>query len=460
MGITISTIVLAITAIGLLFGALFGLIRGRDRAILRLVLVIVSVILALALRGAVVDTIMNLEIDGESIQETLMEEFSSGEDALPEGLQNLIFALIEIVAGFAVYFVLLFLLRFVTWFFLFPFLKLIIRSIEKKRAIKLWNERKEAAVTEGDESSSNIENITDKPTRKERKKLVKKHRGWGALVGLVQGILLAYFLFAPITCLISQAETIVTSLGELEIDGEPVLNPDDIPDEIGLFEYTSSVPGKIYASTGGWLYSIMTTTTDADGKEVSLEVLLDSATVIIQVADTAMSLEEEISILQKEDVTDEEIIEAVNSIGDKIIAIGNSMEELDEDTVDMLTDIIVEAAGEDAPKEEIDKFVEILTPENLVQAGNGIKSLATYAEIKNEDRAVTAEDAKQIVGGINSFLPIIDAVEEVAEEDLSEDFVLEIDDEDKAVFSAAIEGLEGASADDKEALYKIFGIEN
>ena len=440
MGI-ITLVVLGLTLVGILFGVLFGLIRGRDRALLRLGLIILSVILALVLRGAVVDTVMNLEIDGATIQETLLEEFSSEDMSIPKNLQNLIFALIEILAGFVVYFVLLFVLRFVTWLLLFPFLKLIIRHFENKHVRKVLAE----------DSGESEENI--KFNRKQRKQIVKKHRGIGALVGLVQGILVAYFLFAPLTCLTSQ----VTEIANLKIDGEVLL---EIPEDIGLTEYTESVPGKIYGATGGWFYSMMTTTTDADGKEVSLEKLLDSAVVIIQIADTAVTVEDEISVLQNENATPEEMIDAVNSLGDKIITIGNSMEEIDEDTLNMITDIIIDVAGEEAPVEEIEKFTEVLTPEILVQTGNGIKSLATYEQIKLDGTDVSAEQANQIVKGVSDCLSVMDVIGEVAGEDITEDLQLDIEDKDKETFKTAIEGLSDLSAEDKDTLFSVFGIED
>jgi len=439
MGI-ITLVVLGLTLVGILFGVLFGLIRGRDRALLRLGLIILSVILALVLRGTVVDTVMNLEIDGATIQETLLEEFQSEDMSIPKNLQNLIFTLIEIIGGFVVYFVLLFALRFVTWLFLFPFLKLIIRHFENKRVRKVLAE-------DDPESDERI-----RFTRKQRKQIVKKHRGIGALVGLVQGILVAYFLFAPLTCLTTQ----VTKITNLKIDGEVLL---EIPEDIGLTEYTESVPGKIYSATGHWFYSMMTTATDADGKEVSLEKLLDSAVVIVQIADTAITVEDEISVLEDENATPEQVIDAVNSLGDKIITIGNSMEEIDEDTLNMITDIIVDVAGEEAPVEEIEKFTEVLTPEILVQTGNGIKSLATYEQIKMDGTDVTAEQANQIVKGVSDCLSVMDVIGEVAGEDVTEDLELDIDDKDKETFKTAIEGLSDLSAEEKDTLFGVFGIE-
>lgn len=462
---TIALVVLGLTLAGMLFGALFGLIRGRDRAILRLTLVILSVVLALALRGVVVDTVMNLNIDGATLQETLTESFASEDGSIPEGLQNLIFALIEILIGFVAYFILLFVLRFLTWFFLFPFLKLIIRKIEKKRALRILNENlaaKEAPAAEADEAlAENGEAVTEnapenaepveeaapakaepirKISRKERKKLVKKHRGLGALVGLVQGIVLAYFLFAPLTCLVSQ----VNDIANLKMNGEPLF---EIPEEIGLAEYTESAPGKIYKSTGGWLYNMMTTTTDADGNEVSLEGTLDSIGVIMEVADVTVSLEDDLKILEDENAEPEEVIAALDSLGDKLISVGNSMDELDDSTMDMIKDLVTEMGGEDVSQEEMDEMLEMLTPEFFVQAGNGIKAFAEYEQVKLDGAELTQDKANEIVNKAYECITIIEAVE------------FDVNDGDKAEFKTAIDSISNISNEDKDALYGVFGIE-
>lgn len=442
MGI-VTLVVLGLTLVGMAFGALFGLIRGRDRALLRLGLIILSVILALALRGTVVDFVMNFEIDGATLQETMLESFTSEDASIPAGLQNLIFALLEILIGFVAYFILLFALRFLTWFFLFPFLKLIIRKIEKKRALKLWAAN--AAENVSNESNPEAAPEAEKPTvkkltRKERKKLVKKHRGMGALVGLVQGIFLAYFLFAPLTCLATQ----FNQIANVKIDGELLL---EIPEDVGLAEYTESIPGKIYKTTGGWLYNMMTTTTDADGNEVSLESTLDSVVVILDVADAATSLEDEIKILEDENAEPEEVISALNSLGDKLVSIGNSMEDLDENTMDMITDLVTEVAGEELSDEEMDELIEMLTPEFFVKAGGGIKAFAEYEQVKLDGTELTQEQANNIASNAYNCITFIEGME------------LDVNDEDKAKFESAIEAIDGISAEDKDALFNVFGIQ-
>lgn len=461
MGI-FSLIVLGLTLVGMLFGTLFGLIRGRDRALLRLALIILCAILAIALRGTVVDVVMNINIGDGTIQETLTDAFASEDGSIPAGLQNLIFALIEILIGFVAYFILLFTLRFLTWFFLFPFLKLIIRKIENKRARRILAESASAPATEeatenasedaeetvaetaAEEAVEAAPEIVDAPkvkiTRKMRKKLVKKHRGMGALIGLFQGILLAYFLFAPLTCLASQ----ISSIANMKMNGEALF---EMPEEIGLEEYSESALGKIYKATGGWYYRIMTSTTDADGNEISLEGTLDSVGVILEVADVATSLEDDLKILSDENATPEQVISTLDSLGDKLISIGTSMEELDDGIMNMITDLVSEMGGEDVSQEEMDEIMEMLTPEFFEQAGNGIKAFAEYEQIKLDGDTLTQEQANDIVGKAHKCITIIEAVE------------FDVNESDKATFKTAIDSVSNISAEDKDTLYEVFGIQ-
>ena len=127
----------------------------------------------------------------------------------------------------------------------------------------------------------------------------------------------------------------------------------------------------------------------------------------------------------------------------------------------MIVDLATDLVGEDAPVEEINKFVEILTPEILVQAGNGIKSYATYEQVKLDGEDFTAEQATQIVKGVNDCLSVLNSISEVVGEEIGEDDIsLDIEEQDKETFKAAIDGLQDMSAEDKNSLYNIFGITN
>ena len=487
MGI-ITLVVLGLTLVGLAFGALFGFLRGRERALLRLVLVVISAFLALALRGAVVDAVMNINIDGATLNETLMSGFSSGDASLPDGLKNLVFALLEIVIGFVAYFILLFALRFLSWLLVFPFLKLIIRVFEKKRKeqIALANasdidESSDIALTEANETASEYgesaelasENADEliaeetassddaaeedgnpflkatstalefiKKIAANRKKPVKefsKHRGQGALVGLVQGVLVAYFLFAPLTCLLTQINRITS----LEMNGKPLV---EMPEEIGISEYSESAIGKFYASTGGWYYKIMTTTTDANGNKVSLDSTLKSVAVILEVANVATSLEDDLKIFDKEDATPEEIISSLNSLSDKLISVGTSLNEIDEGTKNMIKDLVVEMGGADASQEEIDEMMDKLTPELFTQAGNAMKTYAEYEQVKLDGSALTQDQANDMVEKAYGSLKLIG------------DMQLDVNEADKPAFKAAIDNNPNIAEEDIDDMYKVFGL--
>ncbi len=450
---TVTVTVLGLTLVGMLFGALFGLLRGRDRALLRLALVILSAALALALRGVVVDAVMNVSIEGATLQATLMESFSSDGAGIPEGLRNLIFVLIEIVIGFVSYFVLLFALRFLTWMLFFPFLKLIIRKFENKRVRNILAEKgtenTESVIVDAAASAEpTVKNASGgaeaepnrKITRKDRKMYVKKHRGIGALVGLLQGVLLAYFLLAPMTCLLTQVDRIAS----VKIGGEALL---EMPEDVGLSEYSESAIGKIYNTTGHWFYNMMATATDADGNAVSLDSTLNSVGVIMEVADIAVSLEDDLKILGDEDAEPEEVISVLNSLGDKLVTVGGSMEELDDGIVNMIKDLATEMSGQDISQEELDEMLEMLTPEFFVQAGNGVKAFAEYEQVKLDGNALSQDQANDIVDKAYDCLTIIEAVE------------IEVNEADKATFKTAIDSVDGVTDEDKEKLYGFFGIQ-
>ena len=112
---TITLVVLGLTLAGIAFGALFGFLRGRDRALLRLILIIISAVLALALRGTIIDAVTNININGVNLEETISDNFGSGDSSATQGIMNLIVVIFEIIIGFVSYFILLFALRFLTW---------------------------------------------------------------------------------------------------------------------------------------------------------------------------------------------------------------------------------------------------------------------------------------------------------------------------------------------------------
>ena len=122
------------------------------------------------------------------------------------------------------------------------------------------------------------------------------------------------------------------------------------------------------------------------------------------------------------------------------------MDQLDQNTMDMIKDLVVEMGGEEVSQEEIDEMLAMLTPEFFTQAGNGIKALASYEQIKLDGSELTLTQAKDIVNKAYNGIQIVNGIQ------------LEVNAEHKPIFRTAIESIEGISAEDKDALFNAFGI--
>lgn len=495
MGI-ITLAVLGLTLLGMALGALFGFLRGRERALLRLVLVVISAFLALASRGVILDTLMNINIEGATLKETMSAAFSSGDIQLPAAMTNLIFAFIEIIVGFIAYFIMLFVLRFLTWLLVFPFLKLLIGAVEcickrklssskhdeydeeysESEAVDESSDENDApelaeslenteneAESLSDEAESVDENASEdaepvveaaakdsapvktiKLTPKKRKsrrriKTFSKHRGQGALVGLLQGVLLSYFLFAPLTCLLTQ----VNRIANLEIDGNALI---PIPEEVGINEYTESAIGKLYSSTGSWYYEMMTTTKDENGNKISLNNVLNAVATIFDFTNTAYTLADDMEILKQDNVDPEEMISSLNNLSEKFISMGNSLSEIDESTKTMIKDLIIEMSDDQPSDEDLDYIDEMLTPEVFVQAGNLMKSYADYEQVKLDGSTLTQEQANEMVQNAYDSIKLVGEIE------------FNVNEADKPKFKEAIDSNSNITGEDVNTLYKSFGL--
>ena len=123
------------------------------------------------------------------------------------------------------------------------------------------------------------------------------------------------------------------------------------------------------------------------------------------------------------------------------------MEELDDGIMDMISDLVTEMGGEDVSQEEMDEIMEMLTPEFFEQAGNGVKAFAEYEQVKLDGTELTQTQANDIVGKAHKCITIIEAIE------------FDVNDGDKDTFKTAIDSIADIKPEDKDSLYKVFGIE-
>ena len=407
----ISTIVLLITAVAVAGGVLFGYFRGFNRSALRAVLVIVSLGAAIAFRGAVTGFLMDLDVGGETLKQTLVASLSDA--SLPVALQDLVMVLVEIIIGIAAFLVVFLALCLITWLIVYPICKIFV------------------------------------------KKGAKKRRLLGAVVGLVQGCIIAFAFCSPVTGLVVQ----IDKISALELDGQPVI---EVPAEMGVAEYIESAPGKLYNSIGGWFFDMLSSGKTADGKNVSVDDAVSVVVAVGDIANTVTQVGDSMSVMTDPDATPQQQIEAMQTLGDSLVAIGGAVDALSDDAKTIVNDVVSslsEMAGSELDPEIqdiIDNFD--ISAIDFAAAGNAINGIATYIE-KTDDsfdnsEPVTQEDVNKIVNGLADNELILSLVTQGDEVPT----LVEIQDtEHKQLFETAISG-SSLSADDKDALRALFGI--
>ncbi len=404
--------VLALTVIALGFGTLFGMMRGRNRALLRLVLIIVCVGLAIALRGVVSDVIMGIDFGGETLKDMLSESLMQGDTALPESMQNLIFALVEVCIGLIAFFLLFFVLRFITWVLVYPICKIFVKKGEKKR------------------------------------------KGFGALIGLAQGLIIAVAVWGPATGMITQ----INKLSQVEMQGERVMQ---LPEELDMDGYVNSPFGKVYNAMGGWLFDIVSSTETEDGKSVSIEDTCDVVQTLAGVSEAVNDLQTGIELIGNEDATTEEQMQAMQDVGDMLIALDAQIGALSDEAKELVNDLLADVKelmkneDGDVPPEIEAIFDEIdVNNLNLDTLGAAIKAIATYIQKTSDGyvgEGVTQDEVNTIVNGFAGSSFILGFAQ--SESNLT----IPIDEEHKPMFQTAVDNTT-LSTEDKDALRSLLGL--
>ena len=411
----VTLIVLILTIAALAFGALFGAMRGANRAGLRLALVVLSVVLAVVLRGAFVETVMNIQVGEETLRQSIVSDLQSGETEMPATIMNLVFVLMEILISFVLYFTLFIALRFITWAIFFPILKIFVKAGENR------------------------------------------HAGLGALFGTIQGLVVAFAFCAPLTGLIVQVE----KLSSVQVDGKPLV---ELGAEAGVDEYANSALGKTYNAVGGWYFEMLASTKGTNGQNYSLSDSCDIVVTFLGLADTVTHLSESMEIMGSETASAQQQIDAMYSVGDKLIRIDQSVEALSDDAKQLVNEVMKEVkniigADSDSDSEELDEVFENLQVEDmqLSAAGKAMQGIAVFIDKTSDETAntapVTQNDVNDIVYGLADNFFIVELIaggEEVEQ-------IIELDEEHQDFFETAIQGT-SLSPQDKNTMRKIFGL--
>ena len=428
--ITIGVLAFTVLCIGL--GAGLGAIRGRNRSILRCILIILCAVGAFFLREIVVDWLLSLEINGQTIPEILQQALHSLGYDIPTEIADFMLSIEKLMLSIVAYFVIFFALQFASWIFLFPILKIFIRKGKKKGVLV------------------------------------------GMGVGILQGLLVAFFICAPLTGLLAQTDKIVTTLGDVQIKQEQTACIDGITTleenenqapavnpilHLELEHYNNSFMGEFYNTTGGWYFDALTVTKDAHGEPLKLDTVTDVFSVIIYMSNDVLDIADTLQQIDPDGGADQAAV--LNNIGDVLTKVGKNVEILDQDGEkvfgQLLNGVKKMLAPEDDPDitPEIRTAIDNLTVENLKlgSAGKAFYALGTYLEKVHDPEIlehITIEDAKQIVEAIHENEFILDMI--------GGNVIVEIDEEDHDTFVEAIENIPEITEEQKETLMELLAI--
>ncbi|MBE6645001.1 MAG: CvpA family protein [Ruminococcaceae bacterium] len=408
--------VLGFTAFSLIWGAFLGLVRGRNRSILRLLLVLASAFIPVKFKDQIVSAVMAFEFNGKSLNVIITEFISSIGTDIPESIQSILFTLVEIIVCILIFFVSFIVLSFVSWLILFPILKIIVRKGKNG------------------------------------------HRLTGAFFGLIQGAVVAFVICAPITGLAIQ----VDKISQIQFQEKYII---EIPAEVGLSEYINSSTGKFYNSTGSWFFDEISTKVDDEGKKMSISDACDVVSTVAGIADTFSSISADMSAITSSTVTPQEQVNTIKKIGDSLISIGNSVNNLNEDSKVIVQDLI------DGVKEMVSSQTGTLPPEvenaldsfnvqdlKLESAGAAMNGIAAYIEKTSDEfensEPVTQEEVNSIVNGLADNVFILDIISAESESVK----VVDVDLENKEMFNVAIDG-SSLTEENKETLRQMFGLD-
>lgn len=372
---TLYLVMVALTALPIVVGALLGLKRGLNRSILRLVIVAASVLAAWLLREKLTEIIINLDISGivgsaepQTIR-TMVEGAFAAEQA---DMVKLVMPIVQILVG-----VIAFLLSFIVLKFV--------------SLIGFW-----------------ILKIVVRPGK-------RKNRLFGGLVGLAQGVLMAYFVCVPLNGLIATVNTIskieipasITAEapaksvvagvaakdgGSASGSGESasVENPlKELCEQLGIYEYLDSGISALYNGVSFGVYDALTTVKNEKGKDVTLNVQVDAIVAVVKVANAAQKLGE-IDFSAEGGLTDDH----VDKIKETFNEIENIKNEITPEARESLTEIIATAVNSFGGENTADFSKLDLDEVNFSKAGEAVEEANNLQKILKDENA-TEEDIKK-----------------------------------------------------------------
>jgi hypothetical protein len=407
--------ILIITFISLLSCTLLGLWRGRNRSLLRFGLIILSIILAFSLKGVFANIILDINIQGEPIRDMLLNTLSSGDVTLSSGLETMAITIVELLIGIIMFIILFALFNLLTFSILYPIGRIFVK--------------------------------TEFP----------RQRLWGVGIGFIQGLIISFIICVPLTGIVVQADRI----SQTQFQGESLF---EIPSEIGVHEYATSLPAKFYNSTGQWFFDVLSTKKDENGNKIAINDVCDIAVTVINTADVLDSVSNDLQNIDFSNSTPQEQVESMKKLGDALIQLGSSIDTLSDDAKVIVQEVFTEAknmfANEDGVvPEEIESIFDNIDVEKLKldSAGEAMNGIASYIEKTSDEfdnnEPVTQEEVNNIINGLADNTFVLDMIDQ----DTENSQIVNVAEEDKSKFETAINN-STLSDEYKNMLNQMFGL--
>ena len=416
---TIVTISLnAIFALCIILGFLWGFKRGLKRSAMRIAFIVGCLILAFFIAMPVANSIVNIDVssvytytDSDGIvHKTLSDIISSAvtnistdiKDAYnnSESLRALIDALPQMIVQSIVFVVLFWLLKILTW------------PIFAVLANALWGKKKTSKAREGQQKTiQNGRVIENGKVRPASKKKEKKHRWMGAVIGTLQGCLIAFFTLLPIAGFSSIVQNIdkqaSVSATTKEDDEENELKPlgqmlrESLGDDAmnSLTAYENSALGVIcgWTDVDGFAFDVQTSA-KVNGKTTNLRKEINALSNAYNEASKIKSFD-----LSKMD------FDTIKKLFDYLVSSPSLSSIADELMPHYINKVINESKGINSTvKEFLKMYVDAYGTPKIDELRSDIEHICTAMKIiQSNDIFAYFENAQKF--DIDEFVKIIEA---------------------------------------------------
>ncbi len=427
MNVLLQSLVIVALVVPIIIGLLLGSMRGLRRSIIRIVLVALSIVLAFVLKGTITDQLMQIQVDGQPLIETVIQEMFQGQNIPTETMENIV----TLLAMALIFLMSLGLFLFLTWAILFPLLKLFIRN----------------------------KTYIDEKGVKKRKKHNFLSRLLGSVLGLAQGIAVAVVCVTILNGVFFNLSNIAATMNGMQGDSTTYATEQDGgngSDEAAvdafntLMEYNESGIRKFINKMGGdKLFDSIVSFEKEEGKKITLTGQIDALRGLVEMG-------KELSAIQGMDMQgglNADTASALQEIFNNLDAINSKLTTESKDAINTL----VQAVANDMLNLDMDFSAVDFNTVSFANEGQVIAKLSTYKEtdfsgLNETDAKQKAKDIVDTVMQSDIILPLLSSNGEftIGLEGDSYDYAKNVIDELK----------QAPDADEKkiEMLEKFFGV--